>query len=148
MSLWAVNKTRIGFRIGSDRTLDRIGFRIGSDWYLQTWYLQNYYFERSCFNNDTGGSDFFFRAACVTNKEKNRFSCISRLKIPYQLENHRKELFSTELLWKIFHCITSYDYNSKTRLGYVTSTESKMVERDVSISLCTDFVFLSISTLF
>ena len=37
---------------------------------------------------------------------------------------------------------------SKNKLGHVTLPESKMVERDVSISHCTDFVFLSISTLF
>ena len=37
---------------------------------------------------------------------------------------------------------------SKKRLGHVTSPESKMAERDVSISHCTDFVFLSNSTLF
>ena len=40
-------------------------------------------------------SDFFFRAACIT-----------RLRIYHQLENHRKELFSTELQWEIFCCIT------------------------------------------
>ena len=42
---------------------------------------------------------------------KNHFSCITRLKIHQQLENHRKELFSIELHWEIFCCITSYDYN-------------------------------------
>ena len=80
--------------------------------------------------------------------KKYRFSCITRLKIHHKLENHRKELFSTELHWEIFYCISSYDYNSKTRLGHVASPESKMAERDVSISHCTDFVFLCISTLF
>ena len=30
----------------------------------------------------------------------------------------------------------------------MTSLESKMAERDVNISHCTDFVFVSISTLF
>ena len=78
-------------------------------------------------------SDFFFRAACVTNK-KNRFSCITRLKIHHQLENYRIELFSTELHWEIFCCITSYDYNSKKRLGHVILSESKTAERNVSIS--------------
>ena len=86
--------------------------------------------------------DFFFRAACVTNKKRNHFSSITRLKIHHQLENHRKELFSTELCWEIFCCINSYDFNSKTRLGHVTSPESKMAERDVSISHYPDFVFL------
>ena len=38
----------------------------------------------------------------------NRFSCITRLNIHHKLENHRKELFSTELHWEIFGCITSY----------------------------------------
>ena len=42
---------------------------------------------------------------------KNHFSCITRLKTHQQPENHRKELFSTELHWEIFCCITSYDYN-------------------------------------
>ena len=65
--------------------------------------------------------------------KNNRLSCITRLKIHHQLENHRKELFSTELHWEIFCGITSYDYNSR-RLGHVTSPELKMAERDVSIS--------------
>ena len=34
--------------------------------------------------------------------KKNRFSCITRLKIHHQLENHHKELCSTELHWKSF----------------------------------------------
>ena len=59
---------------------------------------------------------FFFWAACACNKE-NCFSCITSLKIHHQLENHCKELFSPELHWEIFCCITSCDYNSKTRLG-------------------------------
>ena len=58
-------------------------------------------------------------------KKNNRLSCITRLKIHHQLENHRKELFSTELHWEIFCGITSYDYNSR-RLGHVTSPELKM----------------------
>ena len=60
--------------------------------------------------------------------KKNRFSCITRLKIHHQLEHHTITI-------------------SKKRLGHVTSPESKMAERDVSISHGTDFVFLSISTL-
>ena len=43
--------------------------------------------------------------------KKNHLTCISRLKIHHQLENQCKELFSTELHWEIFCCITSYDYN-------------------------------------
>ena len=58
---------------------------------------------------DRIGSDWHFR-----------FSCITRLEIHHQLENQCKELFSTELHWEIFCCITN--------------PESKMVERDVSIS--------------
>ena len=85
---------------------------------------------------------------CLPSNIKNRFSCIARLKIHQQLENHRKELFSTELHWEIFCCITSYDYNFQKKLGHVTSPDSKMAGRDVSISHCADFVFLSISTLF
>ena len=43
-------------------------------------------------------SDFFFRAACVTTcNKKSRFSCITGLRVHHQHENHRKELFSTEL---------------------------------------------------
>ena len=44
-------------------------------------------------------------------EKKNRFSCITRLNIHHQLENHRKEVFSTKLHWKIFCCITAYDYS-------------------------------------
>ena len=65
----------------------------------------------------------------------------------HQLENHRKEFFSIKLLSEIFCYPTSYDYNSKKRLGHVRSPESKMAERDVSISHCIDFEFLSIHTL-
>ena len=72
---------------------------------------------------DRIGSDWHFR-----------FSCITRLEIHHQLENQCKELFSTELHWEIFCCITSCNHNSKTGFGHVTSPESKMVERDVSIS--------------
>ena len=79
----AVNKTRIGLRIGSDR----VPYRIGLESSLS---VQNHYFEKSCSNNDTGGSEFFFRVACVTNK-KNRFSYITRLKIHHQIENYRKD---------------------------------------------------------
>ena len=68
----------------------------------------------------------------VTNK-KNRFSCITRLKIHHQLESHRTELFSTKLHWEIFCCISSYDYNSKQRLSHVTAPESKMADRDVTM---------------
>ena len=43
-----------------------------------------------------------------------------------------------------FHLIctgkSSCDYNSKTRLGHVTSPESKMAERAANVSHCTDFV--------
>ena len=58
----AVNKIRIGFWMG----LDRIG-RVSS-LLVQNSYLDSY-LEKSSFNNDTGGSHFFFRAACVTNKK-------------------------------------------------------------------------------
>ena len=60
--------------------------------------------------------------------------------VHYQLENHRKKLFSPDLHREIFCCITSCDYNSKTRLGHVTSSESKMAERGANVSHCTDFV--------
>ena len=82
---------------------------------------------------------FFFRAACVSNK-KNCFSCITSLKIHHQLENHRKELFSSKLHWEIFCCINSCDYNSTTRLGHVTPPESKMAEKGSNVSHCSDFV--------
>ena len=77
---------------------------------------------------------FSFEPPVLLIEKKNCLSCTTRLKIHHQLENHRKELFSTELHWEIFCCITSYDYNSKRRLGHVTSPELKMAERDVSIS--------------
>ena len=63
-------------------------------------------------------SDFFFRAACVSNKKKNRFSCTTRLKTRHKLEKHRKALFSTELHWEIFCCIiTSFDYIARIEDG-------------------------------
>ena len=86
----------------------------------------------------TGGSDFFFRATCVFNIKKILF--IISLKIHHQLENHRKELFSPELHWEIFCCITSCHFISKTRLDHATSPESKLAERGAAISHCTDFV--------
>ena len=58
----AVNKTWIGFqiglRIGSDFGSDRTPHRIGSDWYFRFW-CRIVIFGKSCFNNYTGGSDFF-----------------------------------------------------------------------------------------
>ena len=96
----------------------------------------------------TGLTHIFSSELPVLLIKKNCFSCITSLKIHHQLENHRKELFSTELRWEIFCSISSYDCNSKKSLGYMTSPELKMAERDVSISHCTDFVILSISTLF
>ena len=59
----------------------------------------------------TGSTQIFSSELPVLLLKKNRFSCITRLKIHHQLENHRKELFSTELQWEIFCCITSYHYN-------------------------------------
>ena len=41
------------------------------------------------------------------------------IKIHHQLESQHKKLFSAELYWEIFFCITSRDH--KTRLGHVTS---------------------------
>ena len=43
-------------RIGSDSGSDRIGFRIGL---VSSLLVQKNYFDKSCFNNDTGGSDIF-----------------------------------------------------------------------------------------
>ena len=43
--------------------------------------------------------------------KKDRLSCTTtRLKLHHKLQKHRKELFSTELHWEIFSCITSFDY--------------------------------------
>jgi len=86
--IWAVNKTWTNS--GSDRALVRIGLRIrwdsGSDW---TGIFASGAELLFCWNNnDTGGA------------------CITRLRIYHQLENHRKELFSAELQWEIFFCIT------------------------------------------
>ena len=80
--------------------------------------------------------------------KKKSISCTTRLNIHHKLENHRKELFSTELHWEIFCCIASYDYNSKKSLGHVTFPKSKMADSDVTIYHCTDFLILFISTLF
>ena len=123
---------------------DRVGLRIGSDWYLRFWC--RIVILRKAVLRMTQVACIFSSEPLV--KKKNRFSSITRLNIHHQLENHRKVLFSTELLWQIICCIALHDYNSEIGLGYETSPESKMAERDVSISHCTDFVFLSISTLF
>ena len=80
---------------------------------------------------------FFFRAACVSNN-KNRFSFIPALKFTSSLKISAKKLFSPELHWEMFCCITTCEYNSKTRFGHVTSPESKMAERGADVS--TDFV--------
>ena len=93
-------------------------------------------------------SDFFFRAACVTNTKKIVYHVSPGLKFTISLKIIAKNYFQlTKLHWKIFCCITSYDCNSKKRFGHVTSPELKMADRDVRISHCNEFVFLSISTL-
>ena len=56
---------------------------------------------------DTFGSTRIFSSEPpVSLLKRNRFSCIIKLSIHHQLENHRKELFSTELHWEIFCYIT------------------------------------------
>ena len=62
--------TKPGSVSGSDSGSDRIPDRIGL---VCSLLVQKYYFEKSCFNKDTGGPEFFFRATCVTNKEKKSF---------------------------------------------------------------------------
>ena len=59
----------------------------------------------------TGSTQIFSSELPVLLLKKNRFSCITRLKVHHQIENHCKELFSTELHWEIFCCIPSYHYN-------------------------------------
>ena len=49
---------------------------------------------------------FCIQAACVSNK-KNCFSYITSLKIHHQLEDQRKELFSSKLHGEIFCYINS-----------------------------------------
>ena len=103
----AVNKTcigfRIGLRIGSDRISDRIGLRIGWDRIRLIFSLlvPNYYFwEKAVLITMTQVDRiFFFGATCVSNN-KNCFSCITSLKIHYQLENHHFRDFRNRLLWK------------------------------------------------
>ena len=52
---------------------------------------------------DTFGSTRIFSSEPPVSLIKNNgFSCNTRLNIHRQLENHRKELFSTELHWGIF----------------------------------------------
>ena len=75
----AVNKTRIGLRIGSDRVPDRIGLE-------SSLLVQNHYFEKSCSNNDTGGSEFFFRDASVINKKQIVFNILPGLKFTIRLK--------------------------------------------------------------
>ena len=69
----------------------------------------------------TGSTRTFSSEPPVSLIKNNRFSCITRLKIDHQLENHRKNYFQTEPHWEIFCCTTSYHYNSKRGLGHVTS---------------------------
>ena len=103
-----VNKTRIGFRIGlrigSDFGSDRIGLRIGLDRIGICRII--IFLEKAVLRMTQADGIFGFRAACVSNK-KNCFSCITSLKIHHQLENHRKELFSSKLHGEIFCCINS-----------------------------------------
>ena len=54
----------------------------------------------------TGSTRIFLRAASVTNK-KNCFLYITRIKIHHQLVDPSKELFSTEVHWKIF-CLHNF----------------------------------------
>ena len=80
---------------------------------------------------------------------KKIFSHVSSgLKFTISLKIITKNYFQLNCTGKfsvaLLHTITI----SKNKLGHVTLPESKMVERDVSISHCTDFVFLSIYTLF
>ena len=80
----AVNKTRIGLP-GSDRTPDRIGSDYGSNWCLCFWcrriiltkaavtmtqVARNSKAEFSRREPNRFDSDFFFRAACVTNTKE------------------------------------------------------------------------------
>ena len=54
-----VIKTRTAL-LGSGRIPDRVGSdRIGSDriGLVSSLFVKNYYFEKSCFHNDTGGSE-------------------------------------------------------------------------------------------
>ena len=83
-----------------------------------------YDWSRHVWTSNWFDSDFFFRAACVTTK-KNRFSCITRLKIQHQLENQHKELFSTELHWEIFCCITQ-DLNNRSKSMIGKSIDQSM----------------------
>ena len=70
----AVNKTRIGFRIGSDFGSDRTPDWIGSDRTgIFAFGAGLLFLGKCCFNNNTGGSDFFFRTACVSNKQNFKF---------------------------------------------------------------------------
>ena len=95
-----LTKPGFGFRIKSDRTPDRIKL-------VSSLLVQNSFFEKICLTM-TQVAQIFSSDLPVTDKKKkkNHFSCIIRLKIHHQLENHRKELFSTEVHWEIFCCIT------------------------------------------
>ena len=62
----AVNKTCIGFRIGFWIGSDSGSDRIGSDWYRRFW-CRTIILTKSCFNNDTGGSDFFLSTRMCQN---------------------------------------------------------------------------------
>ena len=73
----------------------------------------------------TGLTQIFSSELPVLLLKKNRFSCITRLKIQHQLENQHKELFSTELHWEIFCCITQ-DLNNRSKSMIGKSIDQSM----------------------
>ena len=54
----------------------------------------------------TGFTQIFSSELPVLLIKKNRFSCIARLKIHHQLENHRKKIFSGKFSVAQLHTIT------------------------------------------
>ena len=90
-----VNKTPIGFRIGfwiglrmgSDFGSDRIGLRIG----LVP--AELLFLRKSCFNNDTGGSDFFSFEPPVSLIRKIVFHVSPALKFTISLKIIAKNYF-------------------------------------------------------
>ena len=124
----AVNKTWIGLLIESDSGSDQIesdSNRIRSDWYLRFWcriiimrkavltmiqIARNTKSEFSQHKSNWFNSDFFFQAACVTNKKKIVSHVSPGLKFTISLKIIATNYFQLNCTGKFFCCITLYNY--------------------------------------
>lgn len=137
----------------TDRTPDRIGFRIGSDFGsdrtgIFAFGAELLFWKKAVLTMKQVDQTFFFRATCVSNN-KNRFSFIPVLKFTSSLKIIAEKLFSPALHWEMFCCITTCEYNSKTRINMVMwHLPNRRWRREVPMSLTAQILFLVISTLY